>query len=155
MGISVTRSTAALLTLFITAGSACAHGVGVECTIRGPKVWVYAFYDDGTDAAEAQIRVMEGEREIAKGITDTTGNWVFATPAPGRYQVILDAGAGHRTKKSMVIPDTTSAPDKSEPVTEGQSREEATRYPWIGIASGLGILGVVCVSLLVRRRLKA
>ena len=87
------------LTLLLSAGLPApvfAHAVGVDCTVRGDKVEVEGFFDDDSPAQKAKVRVVNAKGElIADGITDEKGRWSFRTPAPGKYQVELDAGAGH------------------------------------------------------------
>jgi len=118
--------------------SARAHGLGVACAIRGDKVEVEAFYDDDSAAAKAKVVVVNAKDEVvATGITDEQGLWKFAKPEPGKYEVRVDAGAGHRAKKTLNVPrpDTSSEEPAAEP-----SREEQTQTPWLGVGLGLAAI---------------
>jgi len=133
-----------------------AHGVGVECKARDAKVWVTVFFDDDTDAVDAIVVVLDGEREIAKGKTNSMGIWTFPTPKPGKYQVIVDAGMGHKTKTTVTISPKaeapkTDAPKTAEQVNDGPSREDATRFPWTRIGIGLAVVGLVAAAFLFVR----
>jgi len=134
--------------LFVPA-SAFAHAIGVTCTIRSDKVEVEAFYDDDTPAHKAKVQVVNAKDEvIATGITDKDGIWTFATPTPGKYEVRIDAGAGHRAKKSLVIPGAVA--DDPTPIiaTPEPTREEQTRTPWWRIGIGLAIIVAISVGVM-------
>lgn len=164
-----------------------AHDLGVECKLREGKVQVYVYYDDDTDAVEAVVQVLEGEMEIAMGKTDAKGMWSFPVPPPGKYQVMIRGGGGHRTKANMTIPAAglseikvektlpskephthdlpgdkksgkealpkkkESADTEGTKISDGRSRESATRYPWLKVGMGLGIIGLVALAFLFSR----
>jgi hypothetical protein len=135
-----------------------AHAVGVTCTINADKVEVEAFYDDDSPAFKAKVQIVNAQEEvIANGITDKDGKWTFATPTPGKYQVRIDAGAGHRAKKALLIPGEepksaatveVSPPVVVEPVVEAPTREEMTRTPWLRIGVGLGAIFVGSIAVI-------
>ena len=79
----------------------------------------------------------------------------------------MDAGDGHIAKKTMNVPPagSSAAPvpaaafsagaTPSVRISEGPSREEFTRVPWLKIVLGLGFIGAVGMALwgiLGRRR---
>ena len=143
----------ALACITLTGSGAWAHGLGVECKVHAGKVWITAYYDDDTDAIDAQVLVLAGEREIAKGKTNHQGICTFAVPEPGKYQVIVDAGAGHKTKTSLTIQPESKEAKGPDVVSSDPSRAEATRYPWLRIGLGLGIVSLVAAAFfLVRQR---
>jgi hypothetical protein len=121
--------------------SVFAHAVNLECTLRGSTVYLEAFYDDDTPAIKAKVQVLNAKEEVvASGLTDEKGQWTFATPPAGKYEVRLDAGAGHRAKSSIQVP---SAPVQ-ETISDGPTRSEFTRIPWLSVLLGLAIIGGGC-----------
>src|ERR1019366_3062257 len=136
---------------------------GVDCTLRLGRVEVEVFYDDDSPAAKAKVVVVNANDEIvAQGVTDQRGRWAFPKPAAGKYDVRVDAGAGHRTKMKIDVPAATvqeaaigSLLDASlrveEPVLapflpattvgDGPVRAEFTRLPWEKMLIGFGIIG--------------
>lgn len=147
----------ALGLLLCCVDSVRAHGIGADCRLRGDKVEVEAYFDDDSPAANARVTVWDGaKREIASGRTDAKGNWSFPAPAPGAYEVIIDAGAGHRATRKLQLPPEKGETVASDPasneatplVSDGPTREEFTRFPWEMIALGLGL--VALAGLLVR-----
>ena len=148
----------ALIMLALLPASTYAHNVRVECKIRGDKVEAEAYYDDGTEAAKAKVQVINAEGvEVASGVTDDMGRWSFALPAPGKYVLHLDAGAGHRAKTDLTVPiasqdiGTTKPP---ETISEGPPREEFTRTPWLKVAIGLIVIGGLSGAFLLASWMK-
>ena len=129
--------------------TALAHALGVAYSIKGDKVEIEAFYDDDTAAHKAKVIVVNAkDEEIANGITDKAGQWSFATPAPGKYEIRVDAGAGHRARKTLNVPGVGPSPpskvdDDSEPeAADSESRYAMTRTPWQKIGVGLTIIAL-------------
>lgn len=149
---------AGVVCLCVLAGSAHAHHLGVECKLRDGQVEVEAFYDDDTTAKNAQIEALDSDKKvIASGRTDAQGRWAFPAPGPGTYQIVVDAGAGHRTTVRMVIPGgKPTAPEAARTVSEAGTREEFTTFPWLGAGLGLGIIaGLSLLLWLALTRLRA
>lgn len=143
-----------------------AHAVGVDCTLGLGKVEVEVFYDDDSPAAKAKVVVVNANEEVvAQGVTDQHGRWTFRKPAAGKYEVRVDAGAGHRTKKKIDVPAST-APDAAigilldvslrieapvaapllpgTAISDSTVRADFTRLPWEKVLLGFGIIG--CLS---------
>jgi hypothetical protein len=135
-----------LAAILLLPASALAHAIGVTCTIRGDKVEVEAFYDDDMPAHKAKVQVVNAKEEvIANGIADKDGIWSFVTPTPGTYEIRVDAGAGHRAKKTLHIPGMPTTEEETPIPTEPEpTREQMTRTPWWRI--GLGLLIIVVGS---------
>ena len=117
----------------------------MDCTLKAGKVEVEVFYDDDTPAQKAKVQVVNAKDEvIANGVTDEKGTWSFAAPPPGIYEVRVDAGAGHRAKKTINVPalEPTDDPPPVARVSEG-TRAEFTRFPWIQLLIGIVVLGGV------------
>ncbi len=137
----------ALLLVPLTARPAPAHALGAECKVRGDKVEVEAYYDDDTPARDAKVRVFDADNaEVAAGRTDVLGRWSFPLPRPGKYEVVVDAGAGHRcTQKITVRADPSAA--AAPVVSDGPPREEFTRFPWLNLVLGIGLIGLVGLAV--------
>jgi hypothetical protein len=154
---------------------AFAHAVGVSCILRGDKVEVEAYFDDDSPAVKAKVQVVNAKGEIvASGVTDEKGNWNFARPAPGKYEVRLDAGAGHRAKKTIDVPvskplecaigslqgvavrvrDAAPASSAAPTIAVGPTRAEFTRTPWLNVAIGFGIIGGLAGAFLLGSMLR-
>jgi len=159
MGRVTAAGVLAFLVLAFAPASALAHALGVDCTLRGAKVEVEAFYDDNAPAQKAKVQVVNALDEIiASGVTDATGSWTFATPPPGKYEVRVDAGAGHRAKKTIIVPAAEPEAAIAPPLTiveEGPTRVEFTRFPWVQVLIGVVVLGGVgaafAISTMLRR----
>jgi hypothetical protein len=151
---------------------ASAHALHVDCKLRGDKVHLEAYFDDDTAAAKAKVQVVNvGQEVVADGVTDQEGRWTFATPPPGKYEVRVDAGAGHRAKKAIEVPPPPSNPAALESETSSTSKEaivpdgpdgsrlEITRTPWLKVAIGLiiigGLSGAFLLASMMRKNGKA
>jgi hypothetical protein len=136
--------------------AASAHAIGAEAKLKGGRVHLEAYYDDDTVADDARVKVEGNGKVVAEGRTDVKGRWTFAAPPAGKYRVTVDAGAGHRTTITVVIPEGTVPEETVERptvVSEGKRREEFTRFPWQNLTVGVGLLGLVAaLSWAMRRR---
>jgi hypothetical protein len=146
----------ALLAIGMSAFSpnlAVAHALLVDCNLRDGKVEVEAFYDDDTPAPKARVKVVNAEEQVvAGGETDQQGRWSFAMPAPGKYVVVVNAGAGHRKEKTIEVParpDESMAPKNEAPIGGAPKRGDLTRIPWLKIAIGLAIIGGLAGAFLL------
>lgn len=177
-----------------------AHALGVEVLLKDGKLVISAFYDDDTNAAGAKVEIVDGMKLLAAGQTDRQGQCVLPLPTPGKYRVLVDAGAGHRAQRAFTVPENAAstkalaaalgvfdfcrAPENAEramtaalpPVTEkkldrseappsggkknpseavklseGPGRAETTAYPWVKVAVGVGIIGVVALAFVASR----
>jgi hypothetical protein len=166
-GLLFTLTMGALLT---GPGEALAHDLGATCRLRGDLLEVEAYFDDDTVARGAKVQLLDpGKKVIAQGKTDVRGLWSCPRPDPGVYQVTVNAGAGHVTRTRVTIPapgeQTSSAESGKEPparpkavdgdvVSEGPSRDEFVRFPWVGLLIGLGVIAAAGLGLwlLINRR---
>ena len=147
--------------LLILPASGFAHALHIACTVNDDKVAVEAFYDDDTPAPKAKIQVVNDQGEVIdKGEADERGLWSFKRPAPGRYEVRADAGAGHRAKRTIQIGMAASASVDSdstkrqtievkESISAEPTREELTATPWLKIAIGLVVIVALGGAFLV------
>lgn len=148
LGLPVGLALAAILAL---PGIVAAHALGLEAKLREGRVHVEGYFDDDTAAAGARVWVEDAlKKKVTEGVMDDRGRWSFPAPAPGRYRVVVDAGDGHRASAHVTIPGTPTAAEPGESkgaveempqvVTEGPTREEFTRVPWLRLGLGLGII---------------
>lgn len=120
--------------------SSHAHDLGIEVKVRGDKVELEVFFDDGTPAALAPIKVTTSNQTLlVEGKTDAEGRWSFSTPEPGHYRITADAGPGHRRSVDLTIPASIS----NETMTQGTPRSEFTRTRWKGLALGTCLLAML------------
>jgi len=169
----------ALLALVFSVRPAMAHRLGADCTIRGKEVQVEAFFSDNTSAKGARVSVLDSNKNsVIEGRTDDKGAWSFPAPEPGIYRVIVEAGNGHRAEITIDVPQTSQqakgslstsegacdycndavSGDTAQPVriSEGPSRDELTKIPWLRMAFGLILIaGIACVYLTIRKMLQA
>jgi carboxypeptidase family protein len=147
------RYAAVAVSLFAGTRSARAHALGAECKVRGNQVVVEAYFSDNTAAQDARVSVRDAaNREIASGKTDSDGRWSFPVPPTGRYEVVVDAGLGHRKAVSLTIDSPSKATPASSnqsqaPVSDGPTRTEFTRWPLERIACGLVLIASASIVL--------
>jgi hypothetical protein len=140
----------AFVVLVIVPQSAIAHNVGLSCKLHGDRMIVEAFYDDDSPAVRAKVRVLAADVEVAGGLTDDKGAWSCARPAPGKYRIELDAGAGHHAKDAITVPSDGNAPTAAPQVIgDAPRREEFTRFPVLGLLYGLLIIAALAAVLLL------
>lgn len=143
--------------LFVGVGSVQAHDLGFDCTRKGATLEVFAYFDDGSPAQKARVRlVLEGEKETeqAAGWTDAKGRWTLPTPPPGTYAMIVEAGAGHRARQTVLIREIVEKSENPRRVSAGPTREEFTAFPWLKVGLGLGILALLALVFVWSQRSK-
>lgn len=140
----------ALLVSVMATNVATAHALGVQAKLKDGKIHVEAYYDDDSPAIKTKIKIMNG-KEIASGVTDEKGLCTFDAPAPGKYEIHADAGAGHRASTTITVPGATptTEPKKETPISSGATREEFTGTPWLKIGIGMSAIGVLCVAFML------
>jgi nickel transport protein len=145
----------ATVVLAVAASPVLAHAVGLSCKLLDNLVRVEAYFSDDTPAIEALIVVKNEQGAIVgQGRTDEKGVWSFDRPAAGRYEVSVDAGAGHRAKEALTVPEP-AAGSGTPPVDtgDGPAREDFTRVPWLRLAAGLAMIFVLAGCWLGRARI--
>jgi hypothetical protein len=148
------------LVIFASPATAFAHALHVEARLKGNQIRIEAFFSDDTPAQNARVSVANklGE-EVAAGKTDETGVFTIPRLAAEHYVVTVDAEDGHRTKVTVTIPSDaalrarTSTPAETEVVvTEGPTRSERRRFPWLRVAIGLGAVAALAGALWLATR---
>jgi hypothetical protein len=125
----------------------------VDCKLKNGKVLVEAFYDDDTPAAKAKVQIVNAKDEvIASDVTDGEGRWSFTAPAPGKYEVRVDAGAGHRATTSITIPGA-AAPAQATSIST-TTRGEFTGVPWLKLTIGFVTIGALFGGYLLASALR-
>jgi hypothetical protein len=143
-----------------------AHALHVDCKVRGGKIEVEAFYDDDTAAAKAKVQVVEADGQVvAHGFTDQAGRWSCPSPAAGKYEVRVDAGAGHRAMATIDVPvpapnptpeeSGTNADTETDPAIDGSDvRRSMIGVPWLKVAIGLFVIGGLSGAFLLASKLR-
>jgi hypothetical protein len=144
-----------LAVLCVAAPTALAHSIGFSCKLLGNIVRVEAYFSDDTPAIDALVVVRNEQKDIvAQGRTDDHGVWTFFRPAAARYEVTIDAGAGHRAAQRLTIPEQLSQAESQENVvSEGPMRDDFIRIPWLRLTIGLAIIFTLAVGWLGRARI--
>lgn len=125
----------------LTPALAHAHALGAEAELRDNQVVLEAYYDDDTPAVGATVQAFDSAQTlVAEGTTNERGVWSMPAPGAGRYTLIVDSGDGHRTRVRLTIPEATGS---SPAISDGPSREEFTRFPWLNVGVGFALIGGV------------
>jgi hypothetical protein len=104
----------AVALVFALPSAARAHALGAEAKLKDGRVTVEAFYDDDTPAKGARVAVTGPDgKAAAEGETDGDGRGAFPAPPAGKYQIVVDAGSGHRKTVALTIPEPTTAAEKA------------------------------------------
>jgi hypothetical protein len=151
--------TATLLTLALFPVAACAHNLDMDCRQINQRLEVEAFFSDDTPAREALVKLFDEKKElVATAKTDAKGKCSFAAFNPGKYEVEVDAGAGHRKRRPVRIVGTLPPPEEAKTVTAlpagGVRRAEATGFPWERAALGCGVIALIGGAWWVSRRIR-
>lgn len=138
--------------LALTPSALWAHGMDADWKQIGEKIIVEAFFDTGQAVREARVQIVDDDKKVvATGVTDAAGKCTLRAPNPGKYQLIVDAGAGHRKERSITVVGTLPPPESESPVvgavdtelrTDGSRRAEATGFPWERVAVGCGLIAL-------------
>lgn len=93
-----------VVALLLWAGAASAHRMFV-----GPQLTLdlYVFFDDGSPAGNADVKLYSDGKLFAENVTDTSGRFTIVLPGKGtgkwQYEV---SGGGHTEKGSINIDNT-------------------------------------------------
>lgn len=100
---------AVTIAVLLLAGAASAHRmfVGQQVTVD-----LFVFYDDGSPAANAEVRLYQDKEFYAQNITDSTGRFTVTLPGKGtgkwHYEV---EGGGHAEKGYINIDNNPPHPN--------------------------------------------
>ncbi|MCS7166797.1 MAG: hypothetical protein RMI91_14770 [Gemmatales bacterium] len=146
-----------------------AHDLGAEVRLLGDHLEVKAFFDDGTWARQAKVELLgaDDRKIVAQARTDDKGRALLARPAPGKYLLRVNAGAGHLYEEQITVPpgnvqnhgppnstDTSSGTvERAVLISTGPSYEEKTRFPWFKLSIGLlTLIGLALVAWFALRQ---
>jgi nickel transport protein len=91
-----------LFLMFFSIKAAVAHRVNIHALQEGRVVKVHAYWVDGTDAQRALLKAVDTKGEVVfMGLTDDQGICMFSLPQAGKYNLIFDAGMGHRAETML------------------------------------------------------
>ena len=152
------RTTAAIVALTLLGPAAAhAHALHVQAKLDGGKVLVQAKFDGDEPAEKAKVYLIgeDGEKKL-RGLTDKAGQCRFDAPKPGKYEILVDAGAGHQARGTVTVTEEMLRALPTAPpvlISEGPSIEEATSGFWWKIGVGVvAILAIAAVLKVVARR---
>jgi hypothetical protein len=148
--------------LVVTLAPACAraHAIDLEWKQINDRIMVEAFFDDDTPARDALVTIVDDEKNVvASAKTDAQGKCSLRAPI-GRYQIVVDAGAGHRKERPIRIVGTLPPPPESKEtptpavLSGGANRDEVTGFPWERAAIGCGVIALLAGAWWLSRRPK-
>lgn len=148
----------ALLTIGMLPTVASAHGMDADWKQVGEKIVVEAFFDTGGPVRQARVQITDGDKKVvASAVTDADGKCTLRAPNPGKFTLVVDAGAGHRKEVSITIAGALPVPEvEPEPRAESapvqSRREEAARFPWERVALGCGVVALLGGAWWLTRR---
>ena len=132
-----------------------AHAVGIDVKLLDGKVTIETYYDDDTPAPAAKVAVFDAANVlISEGKTDGHGVWTFDAPLAGKYEVRVNAGAGHTAKTTFTVPPVAV---ETVSIADGPDRATFTGpMRWVMAAVGLAAIGsLTFVARWAARRKKA
>ncbi|MEZ0575625.1 hypothetical protein [Halodesulfovibrio aestuarii] len=122
--------TLALIITCVLTTSAFAHRVNIFAWAEGTTIHTESFFSSGNKAQNCAVTATDKKtgKTVAKGTTDTNGEWSFtlsadAIKAKDPIIIALDAGQGHAGAWTLEAEDYTDAAPVSAPVAESQSSE--------------------------------
>lgn len=171
-----------LAALMLVASPAAAHDLKGDVQRVGDVLEVRAFYPRASPAADAAVEVRDSAGGlVASGRTDGRGRWTFASPGPGKYQIVIDAGDGHRKEMTLTVADgsafspaaidsitapagtgalagkgtrtgTANRTGWSIHVDNRDDPDDAGRFPWLKAALGVAAIAGLALGLWLSRR---
>jgi hypothetical protein len=128
-----------------------AHAIGGQCKVQNDKVLVEAYYSTDEPAVDARVTVLNQQgQEVTQGRTDANGSWSFPHPGPGKYQVRIDAGAGHRVNLDLILAENMAKTEANG--SANPSRESFTGNPIFKVLIGLALIVVLALILWIIAR---
>jgi nickel transport protein len=121
----------------IFAGAAGAHGTGFRLIPEERPLAVQFYYAGGAPMgyAEIHIRSPRSQRpEYQNGRTDGRGIFAFCPDKPGKWELVVNDGRGHKARAVIDVPDT------KDPVQAAPEKTSRTGPGWLEIIMALSIL---------------
>ena len=86
----------AFFCFFLSASQAFAHAAIVWAYVEGDKVFVEAFFANGTRIQDTKVIVLdENEKVLLEGKTDKKGNFNYKPAIKKRQSIVVMAGESH------------------------------------------------------------
>jgi hypothetical protein len=150
--------TSSLLALLLCVSHVEAHALKADVRVGKDKITVESFFDDNTPAVQALVRVLDPNKKVvAEAKTNVDGYCALPLPPPGEYQLVVDAGAGHRTTMPITIVGADRTHDQTDPTEQTAARDSDTRVGddssrWLKIAIGLSAIAALSIGYILSRR---
>lgn len=140
---------------FLTcSGPLAARELEGSVSVAGNVVKVQVNYDDQTPATGARISLIDAKHHvIATGHINAEGRWAHDLSQAGSYEVRIDAGSSDGEKIEMPFSISPNAvPDPAPPASgllpccqppksQAARPVETSRFPWLSVVMGLGLIG--------------
>jgi len=112
--------------LLIAASFALAHAVSLWAYVEDGRVYVEAFFSDGTKVNNGPIHVLSADEQVLlEGKTDKEGKFEFDPPAKQDMIILLRLDGGHhaefKLKKADFDPPESKEKDKPAEKPENES----------------------------------
>jgi hypothetical protein len=137
---------------------ACADVLEVDLGLEGNIVKVKAKHEDETPAKGVKVTLVDDKLQlVASGKINADGEWSWPAPAPGNYEVVLDAGPGEKEMrlpiqvKGVALPSPEPSADRvkcehcptapQQPVGDADEGDENHGFPWLPTSVALGFIG--------------
>jgi hypothetical protein len=127
-----------VLFFFLNGAAAKAHGLYARAELRGSQLRIEAWFDDDTPAEQAKVKIVSGGVVVREGTSDEKGLWLTEALPAGKYQIQVDAGAGHRRDTEFIMP------EKGDISAAGPTKSEVKEQHWVGV-----IVGLLAITLLI------
>ncbi len=142
------------LGLFLAASTAHAHRLIVEChVLPSGKVQVESWFDlSGASPKSAKVQVFRaGDQLLTEGRLDDNGIFVFFPERPEPLRVVVSAGDGHQTERTISAESIArslagnSIPTKSEQKSENPTApvplsDRSSRVSVTDVLAGVGFV---------------
>jgi len=93
---NILRSLALALILLLAASQAMAHAAIVWAYVEGGRVFVEAFFANGTKIQNTKVVVLNDQDEVLlEGLTDVDGKFSYTPPNKSKQIILVMAGDAH------------------------------------------------------------
>jgi hypothetical protein len=132
--------TLALIAALGPVGAARAHRLKAKCLFFPRRmVRVESWFDNGQTPKTGEVEVSaEGGEVLVKGRLSSQGLFVFDAPEGGPFQVVVEAGEGHRAEVAIRPDELVVAQAPPTDAAPPPSHEEP--FPVKDVVTGVGLL---------------
>ena len=105
----------AALFILIAVAVALAHAVSLWAYVENGRVYVEAFFSDGTKVKNGSIYVLDAkEKKLLEGKTDDQGKFDFEPPVKDDMIILLKLGEGHNAEFKIKAEDFKKKDDSDK-----------------------------------------